>query len=242
MTELEPCKKCGSLPEESLQHSGRAFVSYGCCQIRTRYYKSRRSAKEVWNNWQSGVLVQENIISGEVENVGYDIDGVLANFIDALMSEARELGYGDEIPEHWMQWDEYQPEDNEAYQEAWNSIAQKPGFWTERIQPFDDAYIHTDVAAYITNRSVPSPLSQMWLLDHNFPNAPVTSLGHDVSKMGAAEAENLDLFVDDKPEIVRNMNEHGIPCLLMNRPHNWDAEGLEGLRIRCLSQVAEYVD
>jgi uncharacterized HAD superfamily protein len=69
----------------------------------------------------------------------------------------------------------------------------------------------------------------------------VTSVGHGFSKVGAAEAEDLDLFVDDKPEIVRNMNEHGIPCLLMDRPHNWDAEGLEGLRIRCLSQVAEYV-
>jgi len=240
MSELEPCRKCGSRPVESLQQSGRAFVSYGCCEIRTKHYKGRKTAKRVWNRWQTGGPLHPDLDCGEVKNIGYDIDGVLANFMGALMRKARQLGYKDEIPGHWMQLKRYHPE-GEGYQEAWDLIADQHSFWRDQIHPYDDAYIHTDVTAYITNRSVPSSLTQEWLLRHGFPNAPVNTVGHDHSKVRAAEVENLDLFIDDKPEIVRNMNDHGIPCLLMDRPYNHGEEDLDHLRIRCLSQVKKHV-
>jgi len=65
MTELRPCKKCGEIPAENLQYSGGAFVSYGCCEIRTRHYRSRKTAKQVWNNWQTGGLLHREEDSNE---------------------------------------------------------------------------------------------------------------------------------------------------------------------------------
>jgi len=247
MDSLKPCRVCGNTPEETVLHIGTPHVAYGCCEMKTQSYASRRKAKQVWNRWQESSewgppdRFPYNPADVDNPNVGYDIDGVLANFIKAMMDKARELGYRDDIPDHWMQWDQYRPTDSEAYQEAWASIEWNHTWWLTAIEPFDDAKIFTDVRAYITARSVPSQLSERWLFKHDFPRADVHSVGHGNPKAGIADKTDLDLFVDDKPSTVKALNLGGIPCLLMDRPHNWTATELDDVRIRCLSQVLDYL-
>lgn len=171
----------------------------------------------------------------DVERIGYDVDGVLCNIKNGLIKKARSLGYVS-IPDHRMEWREYYPE---WCDEAWTLVEDNHTWWTH-LPAYDDAYIFTDVDCYITARSVPRQLTEQWLVGNNFPRGPVYSVDRE-EKVEMAKKKELDLFVDDHAETVREMNNNGVFCLLRDRPHNWDAEDLDDVRIRCLSQVQQYV-
>lgn len=241
LPDLQPCRKCGNLPHEELQYSGSPFVAYKCCELSTRRYKSRQTAREVWNRWQTKKGLQSVPTGGPqglgAQKIGYDIDGVLCHFKRGMLEEARKMGYGQKVPDHPMEWDEYNPEwDEGILDEVWDRVGDNHTWWA-RLNPYDDAHIFTDVECYITSRSVPSQLTEQWLIGHGFPKAPVTSVGHGNSKLPVAQQADLDLFIDDKPETVRELNRNGIPALLRDRAHNWEAGDLDQYRIRSLRQV-----
>lgn len=231
-----PCKNCGRLPEKTL-HDG-AFVSYGCCQMQTRQYRGAKKARVVWNHWANdGDLVPARLQLDQVDKIGYDIDGVLCNFKQGMLEEARKMGYGQDVPDHPMEWDEYDPEwGQEILDEVWDRVGDNHTWWA-RLNPYDDAYIFTDVECYITARSVPSQLTEQWLIGHGFPKAPVYSVGHGGSKVSRADEEGLDLFIEDNPDNARELSKNGTPCLLRDRAHNWEARDLDKYRIRSLRQV-----
>lgn len=73
---------------------------------------------------------------------------------------------------------------------------------------------------YITNRSnpdVPVEIAVEWLKSNGFPQVPVIQT---TDKIASARELKLDIFVDDKFETFRDMNEAGILCYLFDAPHN----------------------
>jgi len=173
-------------------------------------------------------------------NISYDIDGVLANFLDAFLQKGRELGLGDELPDHWLLFDQWDIASPEVAAEIWSQIADNNKWWM-RIEPHEDAHIVTPVYCYITSRSIPSSISRAWLRYHGFPAAPVYTVGVGNSKLGIAEKLDLDLHIDDKPATVRELNRNGIDTLLRDRPVNRRERDLDPVRLNCLTQVPDFL-
>lgn len=242
MIQIQPCRICGDSPTtENLGPLGSPLgggnVSFGCCEMRTAFYSSRQKAIRTWNRWQTN---RRQFDLPDNPKIGYDIDGVLANFIGAIIKEAKKMGLGDLLPGHYEEWTTYDSQNPDAFQKVFREIKDHNPFWLHHIHPHDDAYIHTDVHCYITARDAPSTLTKGWLEANKFPEAPVESVGHGNPKVSTADEKNLDLFVDDKASTVQALNAAGIPALLRDRPHNRDA-GMEDVRIRSLYQVQKYL-
>lgn len=73
---------------------------------------------------------------------------------------------------------------------------------------------------YITSRSVPQELTMKWLENNGFPCVPVYSVGFGQSKVDAAKAAGIDIFVDDSFNNFVEMNKAGITTYLYDATHN----------------------
>jgi hypothetical protein len=173
-------------------------------------------------------------------NISYDIDGVLANFLNAFLETGRELGLGDELPDHWVLFDEWEIASPEVGAEIWSRIEGDNKWWMN-IPPHEDAHIVTPVHCYITSRSIPSKVSRAWLQYHGFPPAPVHTVDVGNSKLKTTLEEGVDLHIDDKPATVRELNENGVDCLLRDRPVNRSDKDLDPVRLHCLTQVSNFL-
>lgn len=186
--------------------------------------------------------------------LGFDVDGVLANFIRAFLCRAKELGYADRFPAHWTRWKAWLPCDVGDFLLVWRTIENDPEFWLG-IEPLDDAYLgDLPVACYCTARPVPSEVTAAWLHMHasayGFPAAPVYTVGPKESKLETLQRAGVTLFIDDKLETWQELNEGGIRCLLRDAMHNRRHEdgspvdtvfNGEDLRIFDLGQVEEHL-
>jgi hypothetical protein len=173
-------------------------------------------------------------------NISYDIDGVLANFLNAFLQKAEEMGLDDELPDHWLLFDQWEIASPELGAEIWSSIEGDNQWWMG-IEPHDDACIVTPVHCYITSRSIPSPVSTAWLQYHGFPPAPVYTVGVGNSKLSTAKEQGVDLHIDDKPATVRELNNNGVDALLRDRPVNRAERDLDPVRLNCLTQIPNFL-
>lgn len=73
---------------------------------------------------------------------------------------------------------------------------------------------------YITSRPVSKEITEQWLIENNFPIRPVYSVGNGKSKVDVAKESGIDIFVDDRYENFKELNEAGICTFLMDSPHN----------------------
>lgn len=173
-------------------------------------------------------------------NISYDIDGVLANFLNAFLQMGRKLGLEDELPDHWLLFDQWEIASPEVSAEIWSRLEDDDRWWMQ-IEPHEDAHIVTPVHCYITSRSISSALSHAWLQFHGFPEAPVHTVGVGNSKLATAQEEGVDLHIDDKPSTVRELNNNGIDALLRDRPVNRSERDLNPVRLYCLTQVPNFL-
>ncbi len=73
---------------------------------------------------------------------------------------------------------------------------------------------------YITSRNIPNEVTMEWLHFYGYPTKPVYTVSLVESKLEIAKRENLDIFVDDVYKNFLELNNGGVFCYLLDRPHN----------------------
>ena len=173
-------------------------------------------------------------------NVALDCDGVLSNFSQALIEKANEMGLGEFFPKSWMDIDSW--DFSPKFSEVWKVIEKDEGFWLG-IEPFKDTHGKVDFTpiAYVTARPVPSSTTRFWLRANGFPDAPVHTVHPNASKLDILRDIGVDLFVDDKPETVEELNDNGLLCLMFSRPHNVKHKTKYPV-IKSLAEIKKYLN
>lgn len=168
--------------------------------------------------WQGLVLLEYYKTHPELDNrkhkylttkkIGLDIDEVCADFVAAIM---REFPHIKDRPVYWNDHDLGQ---------AFREIQDNQTFWLGIPPKINPLTLPFEPHCYITSRSIDSDVTKEWLRAHGFPERPVYTVGHGVSKVEAAKASGLDIYVDDRYENFVELNAAGICCYLMDAPHN----------------------
>lgn len=140
--------------------------------------------------------------------VGWDIDGVLADFVGAFyhrMNEPRPKR------NEFTEWNI--PFVDEHFHKVENDV----GFWLG-IKPYNRALRfqkHMNVDYYITARPIETKFTKLWLAMNGFQDKPVLTVGANVSKVDAAKMVGLTHFVDDSIRNVRELLEIGVEAHLI---------------------------
>lgn len=145
----------------------------------------------------------------KAKRIGLDIDDVLADWVGPF-TKLRNIP----IPTSWYF----------GFPEHIDDLLKK-GFDYKRFmldlpvktKPQD---IPFEPTCYITTRAdehVPVEVAKAWLERNGFPQVRVIQTA---DKVTVAKEMKLDIFVDDKFETFRAMNEAGILCYLFDAPHN----------------------
>lgn len=170
--------------------------------------------------------------------IGVDIDGVLAAFYGAYENLFIRISGEDHFYD--KRWPDYYPETwnwpgdkfgytPETTKLVWAEIKKDPSFW-RRLPPMPewDEYFEWAISNipphevyYVTDRSgvLPKFQTESWFDAHGMPYATVLIS----SQKGAiAYGLGLDLYVDDKFENIKNVEEISpmTRAVLINRPYN----------------------
>jgi len=133
--------------------------------------------------------------------IGYDIDGVIANFVKGFYDLM-----GAKQPDTIPQWSDPFINDN------FDHVIDNDEFWSNL--PLINRYEGQEVDIYITARPCPSHISRRWLVENGWPDRLVMTVGHNNSKIDAAKSIGLTHFIDDKPENVDDLLSIGVDAKL----------------------------
>lgn len=198
----ESCEGCQR--GDCKNHTGQLHAAHIMCNAAflTEYYKIFPQGDDRPHHYR------------HLPKIGLDIDEVLCDFVGAWEAKfgKHSLLHGEVT--HW----------NFSY-------ANKKRFETMSKEEIEDLYINMqprikaedlpfEPHCYITSRPVSEELTKQWLQLHNFPTTKVYSLGLNDSKVEVAKASGIDFFVDDRFENFVELNNAGVCCFLMDRPHN----------------------
>ena len=149
-----------------------------------------------------------------------DIDGVISSFEDYFLtySELQTGGATD--------WNDYRFRDNFA------KIADDDNFWLTIPPLIDPKVISYPITGYCTSRPCDDAIIEQWLEKNGFPKAEIINVGLD------PKSEHLkgkcDIMLDDSIKNFLDLQNAGIVCYLMTRPHNekyevghWRVETIE---------------
>jgi len=75
---------------------------------------------------------------------------------------------------------------------------------------------------YCTKRSCCKHYSKEWIDNNNFPHKPVYQVFCQIDNKARYIKGRCDVFIDDSPRNVIQMNRSGVPTLLMDTPYNQD--------------------
>lgn len=126
--------------------------------------------------------------------IGLDIDGVLCDFMGGFYEFFGEI---------------YVPVDDFNDPFVWKNfskIEHNKEFWKNLKPLINPKDVQFDVFCYITARPIPSHLTYLWLVNNEFPSAPVFSTRLDIQnascKLETIIDLELDYFLDDNLEIA----------------------------------------
>lgn len=115
-------------------------------------------------------------------------------------------------PEHPTDWDDFR------FRELLPEVADDPEFWANLPRLCEPCDLIYPISGYCTSRTIDDEVTQKWLDDNGFPRKPL------INVRGAKKSEALkgicDVFVDDGFHNFCDLQQNGIPCYLMTRPHN----------------------
>lgn len=159
--------------------------------------------------------------------IGLDIDGVIADFVGAMMKK-----FPNELTHRPIYWND--PILRKLYKEVTNDNY----FWLN-IEPMVTE-LPFEPTCYITSRQISNEITQEWLDRNGFPSAPLIQVSNNSDKYKVAKEHNLDMFVDDNFEVFSTMNRNGLLCYLFDAPYNkrYDV-GFK--RITDLKEIVTYI-
>ncbi len=87
--------------------------------------------------------------------------------------------------------------------------------------------VNFDITLYCTKRVHPKSWTKQYLEINGFPKAPVYQVYCQVASKAPMIKGRVDVFIEDSISNFIDLNSKGIPCLLIDRPHNqsWGAIG-----------------
>lgn len=135
--------------------------------------------------------------------ISCDIDGVLADF------------YGPYIERFGMP-----KKDSEITKNVLEVLKTDKDFWLNLpvINQLD-----WKPKQYTTARVIPKQWIKDYLAKELFPKAPVYQIyGYSLSKYSKIRMGGCDLHIDDSLSVFLDLNQKGIPCLLLDSPSNQD--------------------
>ena len=186
--------------------------------------------------------------------IGFDIDGVLADFNDHFIKVLVAVTGKDlfpprpfdipcwNYPEHYG----YTREDTSL---VWQFITSDPKFWAS-LPPYFAAYEQRDLIKglwfhdvyFITSRvgAMCKAQTEVWLQENGFWQGQPTVLISGAKGM-LAKALNLDFYLDDKWENVADVQVQQPTCqvFLLDRPWNRCATELDPVRVTTIQEALE---
>lgn len=139
--------------------------------------------------------------------VGLDLDGVVCDFEQHFLEHLK-------LPLHHAEsWSD------ERFRDNFHKVYDDYFFWMTIPPIFDPKLLKFVPTIYVTARPIKAEVSKDWLNYHGFPDAPVVCVGMGGDK-SAVLKHKVDVFLDDAYHNYVSLNEAGIHCLLVTRPHN----------------------
>lgn len=142
--------------------------------------------------------------------IGLDIDEVICGWVSAWCEK-----FNIKIPQVWS----FSYSNKDKFK-LLSESGQLDEFYLNLPRIIDPKELPFEPHCYITSRSVPVELTMQWLENNGFPCKPVHSVGFGESKIEAAKASGIDVFVDDYYSNFIELNKAGICTYLYDAPHN----------------------
>jgi hypothetical protein len=142
--------------------------------------------------------------------IGLDIDEVLCDWVGAWRER-----FGYELPENWL----FSYENKKHFDEL-KASGEMEEFYLNIPAKISPKELPFEPHCYITARSIPTEITQKWLVKHGFAAAPVHTVGFGGSKVDVAKEAGIDIFVDDNYEHFVALNNAGVCTFLMDAAHN----------------------
>jgi len=170
--------------------------------------------------------------------LGSDIDGVICNHYQRLISVLIEEKIDCVFPDHWTLMDSMQ------------SIAAPPNVW-QRLRDDKEFWIGMEVIEflpfvpelYCTSRGFANAqeITRQWMVEKTIPLAPIHCIGdregNRANKVPLLWAYDIDIFVEDDPKQWAEINRSGILCVSIDRPWNKSFDA-GPFRIARLSEIS----
>ena len=168
--------------------------------------------------------------------IGIDIDNVISNFNDTLLTEyilhdkeLRNSGIinkdADYIRKGMFDWNE--DEENNFYKNNIERIAKKLGVIEGAKEYIDKLHDDGHIICIITGRNNgeykdPYNMTKKWLEDNNiyYDNLILTDAYDKHAKTKECLEHNIDIMIDDSVRICSDCIENGITTILMDTPYN----------------------
>ena len=168
--------------------------------------------------------------------IGIDIDNVISNFNDTLLTEyilhdkeLRNSGIinkdADYIRKGMFDWNE--DEETNFYKNNIERIAKKLGVIEGAKEYIDKLHVDGHIICIITGRdngeyTEPYNMTKKWLEDNNiyYDNLILTDAYDKHAKTKQCLEHNIDIMIDDSVRICSDCIENGITTILMDTPYN----------------------
>ena len=168
--------------------------------------------------------------------IGIDIDNVISNFNDTLLTEyilhdkeLRNSGIinkdADYIRKEMFDWNE--DEETNFYKNNIERIAKKLGVIEGAKEYIDKLHDDGHIICIITGRNNgeykdPYNMTKKWLEDNNiyYDNLILTDAYDKHAKTKECLEHNIDIMIDDSVRICSDCIENGITTILMDTPYN----------------------
>lgn len=149
------------------------------------------------------------------KRIGFDIDGVLADFATPFTKRMGLKGPGSSA---WYM--SYKAKDPKL----WKSLLKDKKFWMGLKPLIDPDSLTFEPAVYVTARSIPQEWTEEWLETNGFPCNEVVTIegngGVHGSKVQALKDREIDIYIDDHYKHFIELNKAGIKCFLQTTPYN----------------------
>jgi hypothetical protein len=148
----------------------------------------------------------------KIPKIGWDIDGVLANFMKAWHLLHPEVL---EFPTTW-----YTDRHIRDRFDAMKIDGTLDAFYLNMETEIKAEELLYDPHCYITSRPVKKEVTEQWLDKNHFPSKPVYTLETRQSKVDLAKEAGVEIFIDDSFDNFVDLNNHGVFTYLLTTPWN----------------------